>query len=78
VAQGGPCAGQTGKVLVAARLHLQATDIGGPLVWKVASGATQRPTTRWQSLFGANFEVLLYDLTSTYFECDPPGAGNRL
>ena len=23
-------------------------------------------------LFGANFEVLLYDLTSTYFESDPP------
>ena len=27
---------------------------------------------RWKSLFGADFEVLLYDLTSTYFECDPP------
>ena len=24
-----------------------------------------------------DFEVLLYDLTSTYFECDPPGAGKR-
>jgi hypothetical protein len=23
---------------------------------------------RWQDLFGARFEVLLYDLTSTYFE----------
>jgi transposase len=23
---------------------------------------------RWQDLFGASFEVLLYDLTSTYFE----------
>jgi hypothetical protein len=22
---------------------------------------------RWQDLFGADFEVLLYDLTSTYF-----------
>ncbi len=27
---------------------------------------------RWRDLFGANFEVLLYDLTSTYFESDPP------
>jgi transposase len=27
---------------------------------------------RWQDLFGARFEVLLYDLTSTYFESAPP------
>ena len=27
---------------------------------------------RWQDLFGAKFDVLLYDLTSTYFESDPP------
>ena len=27
---------------------------------------------RWQDLFGASFEVLLYDLTSTYFESPPP------
>src|SRR6266481_1755644 len=26
---------------------------------------------RWQDLFGARFEVLLYDLTSSYFESDP-------
>jgi transposase len=32
---------------------------------------------RWQSLFNIKFDVLLYDLTSTYFECDPPGAGKR-
>jgi transposase len=32
---------------------------------------------RWQALFGAKFDVLLYDLTSTYFECDPPEAGKR-
>ncbi len=25
---------------------------------------------RWQDLFGARFDVLLYDLTSTYFESD--------
>ena len=28
-------------------------------------------------LFDARFEVLLYDLTSTYFECDPPESGKR-
>jgi transposase len=27
---------------------------------------------RWQDLFGATFDILLYDLTSTYFESDPP------
>jgi len=27
---------------------------------------------RWEDLFGVNFDVLLYDLTSTYFESDPP------
>jgi transposase len=27
---------------------------------------------RWQDLFGVKFDVLLYDLTSTYFESDPP------
>jgi transposase len=29
-------------------------------------------TGRWKDLFSARFEVLLYDLTSTYFESDPP------
>jgi len=29
---------------------------------------------RWSDLFGARYEVLLYDLTSTYFECDAPEA----
>jgi transposase len=29
-------------------------------------------TQRWHDLFGVRFEVLLYDLTSTYFEIDPP------
>jgi hypothetical protein len=28
-------------------------------------------TKRWKDLFNAKFEVLLYDLTSTYFESDP-------
>ncbi len=29
-------------------------------------------TERWKTLFDAKFEVLLYDLTSTYFESNPP------
>jgi transposase len=32
----------------------------------------QHLSRRWKDLFGAKFEVLLYDLTSTYFESDPP------
>src|SRR5579864_4214307 len=31
---------------------------------------------RWQDLFGARFEVLLYDLTSTYFESSLPDDEN--
>jgi transposase len=30
--------------------------------------------SRWQDLFGVSYDVLLYDLTSTYFESDPPFA----
>ncbi len=29
---------------------------------------------RWKDLFGITYDVLLYDLTSTYFESDPPFA----
>jgi len=29
-------------------------------------------TERWKDLFNAQFDVLLYDLTSSYFESDPP------
>ena len=32
---------------------------------------------RWQTLFQARFDVLLYDLTSTYFESDPPFSGKH-
>ena len=32
---------------------------------------------RWHELFGISYEVLLYDLTSTYFESDPPASGKR-
>jgi transposase len=33
----------------------------------------QHLTNRWRDLFGARFELLLYDLTSTYFEGDVAG-----
>jgi len=33
-------------------------------------------TQRWKDLFNTKFDVLLYDLTSTYFESDPPFAEN--
>jgi hypothetical protein len=29
-------------------------------------------TQRWKDMFNARFDILLYDLTSTYFESDPP------
>jgi hypothetical protein len=29
-------------------------------------------TARWHDLFGVTYDLLLYDLTSTYFESDPP------
>lgn len=35
-------------------------------------------TQRWRDLFQAKYEVLLYDLTSTYFESDPPQQGDGL
>jgi transposase len=33
---------------------------------------------RWNDLFGTSYDVLLYDLTSTYFESDPPEEANGL
>ena len=32
---------------------------------------------RWETLFDARFDILLYDLTSTYFESDPPFPDKR-
>lgn len=32
---------------------------------------------RWQALCEVGFEVLLYDLTSTYFKSNPPPGGQR-
>ena len=37
-------------------------------------GLFQHLRTRWQDLFGTKFDVLLYDLTSTYLESEPPFA----
>lgn len=34
--------------------------------------------TQWSLLFSASYEVLLYDLTSTYFECDVPEEADGL
>jgi Transposase DDE domain len=35
-------------------------------------------TERWRDLFAARFDLLLYDLTSTYFEAEPPfGEGDK-
>ncbi len=34
-------------------------------------------TKRWKDLFNLRFDVLLYDLTSTYFESDPPFGDKR-
>jgi len=31
---------------------------------------------QWGKLFGAKYDVLLYDLTSTYFESEPPSVGS--
>lgn len=33
-------------------------------------------TERWKDLFGITYDVLLYDLTSTYFESEPPFGEN--
>jgi len=33
---------------------------------------------QWSLLFDASYDILLYDLTSTYFECDPPETADGL
>src|SRR6202158_2114269 len=51
------------------------------VVWTSSPRTSKRCSGSWASAgkicFRPIFEVLLYDLTSTYFECDPPGAGMR-
>jgi len=44
------------------------------LLLKHKSALFDHLTARWKDLFNAQFDVLLYDLTSTYFESDPPFA----
>jgi transposase len=34
--------------------------------------------TQWSQLFNASYDILLYDLTSTYFESDPPETSDGL
>src|SRR4029434_6811922 len=41
-------------------------------LWEHKSALFDHLTERWRDLFAAKFDVLLYDLTSTYFESDPP------
>jgi len=36
-------------------------------------GLEKHLAQKWKDLFGASFDILLYDLTSTYFEGDVPG-----
>jgi len=43
-------------------------------VWEHRPALFGHLRRRWEDLFGARFEVLLYDLTSTYFESNPPFA----
>src|SRR5271168_5557469 len=40
--------------------------------WSTKKRSSISLRQRWQDLFAASFDVLLYDLTSTYFESDPP------
>ena len=42
------------------------------LLLKYKSQLFDHLTQRWRDLFNAQFDVLLYDLTSTYFESAPP------
>lgn len=42
------------------------------LLLKYKSELFDHLTQRWRDLFNARFDVLLYDLTSTYFESAPP------
>ena len=42
------------------------------LVLKHKQALFDHLVNRWRDLFNVSFEVLLYDLTSTYFESDPP------
>ncbi len=53
---------------------MAATPPSPPALRRHDRRGAQRPPLRqrWQDLFNARFDVLLYDLTSTYFEANPP------
>ena len=40
--------------------------------WNISRRVFDHLVGRWRDLFNASFDVLLYDLTSTYFEAAPP------
>ncbi len=45
------------------------------LVLKYKPALEQPLAAKWKDLFGAMFDLLLYDLTSTYFEGDVDSCG---
>ena len=45
--------------------------------WRTSKGSSRSFARVGRGLFEARFDVLLYDLTSTYFESDPPFEGKR-
>ncbi len=49
----------------------------GPSCCRISRALFSYLGQRWQALFDVGFEVLLYDLTSTYFESDAPEEGKR-
>ena len=54
-----------------ARRNPQAVSLSRPAAGPQAGGL-RSPGGRWRDLFNISYDVLLYDLTSTYFEADPP------
>src|SRR5262245_1466920 len=40
--------------------------------WSTKQAVFDHLVGRWRDLFNISYDVLLYDLTSTYFEADPP------
>jgi hypothetical protein len=46
------------------------------MFWNCIAPGFPHLTQRWKTLFQARLDILLYDLTSAYFESDPPGDGD--
>ncbi len=55
-----------------------ADGIGVRLSEFVLKRPRQWGATKWKDLFGIKYDVLLYDLTSIYFESDPPENENDI